>query len=174
MKRIVLTAGILVLAFAGALLAQTAGPKPGSEHAKLNVWIGDWTYEGESFITPLGPAGKFEGKMIGRSLLGGSFVELRGEEKDSSWFEVDGYDAVSKKFFWHGYNADGSVSVVTYNIDGPQVAYSGTGRAGEKQIKIRGTIVFAADFKSCVEKREISLDGQTWFPNFQNKFVKAR
>ncbi len=36
--------------FAGAALAQqpTESPKPGPEHRKLQVWCGEWTYEGES------------------------------------------------------------------------------------------------------------------------------
>ena len=174
MKRIGFAVGLVILVFAGALQAQTAAPKPGPEQKKLNIWVGDWTYEGESQATPLGPAGKIVGKMTVRPILGGFFVEFRGEDGTSSWHEVDGYDALNKRFFWTGFGSDGSVQVVTYTIDGTTVEYSGTIILGEKQYKIRGTVAFAADFMSFVEKREISVDGQTWMPSFQDKAVKTK
>jgi hypothetical protein len=174
MKRIGFAIGLVILVFAGALQAQTVAPKPGPEQMKLNVWVGDWTYEGENYATPLGPAGKYVGKQMVRPILGGFFVEFRGEDGIGSWYEVDGYDAVNKKFFWNGFSSDGSVNAVTYTIDGTTVEYSGTVRLGEKQDRIRGTCVFAADFMSFVDKRELSTDGQTWMPNFQSKSIKTK
>ena len=174
MKRIGFAVGLVIVVLAVALLAQTASPKPGPEQKKLNIWVGEWTYEGESYATPLGPAGKYVGKMTVRAILGGFFVEFQGEEGSLSWREVDGYDALNKRFFWTGFGSDGNVNDVTYTINGTTVEYSGTVRLGEKQYKIRGTAVFAADFMSFVDKRELSIDGQTWMPNFQSKNVKNK
>jgi hypothetical protein len=174
MKRIGFTAGLAIVVLAVALLAQTAAPKPGPEQKKLNIWVGDWTYEGEYQATPLGPAGKYVGKMAVRSILGDFFVEFQGKEGSLSWQEVDGYDALNKTFFWTGFGSDGNVNAVTYTINGTTVEYSGTVRLGEKQYRIRGTCVFAADFMSFVDKREFSVDGQTWMPNFQGKSVKTK
>jgi Protein of unknown function (DUF1579) len=171
--------GLMALLSAMVLRAQTPAAKPGPEHEKLmKIWVGDLTYEGESSATPLGPAGKSVGKATVRPLLGGFFVEWRGEEKGPagtfSWFEVDGYDALNKRFFWTGFGSDGNLTSVTYSINGTTMDYSGTLLLGEKQFKIRGNVVFAADFMSWVEKRELSVDGQTWMPNFQSKTIKTK
>jgi hypothetical protein len=174
MKRIGFTVGLAIVVLAVALLAQTAAPKPGPEQKKLGIWVGEWTYEGENQATPLGPAGKYVGKMTVRPILGGFFVEFQGKEGSLSWQEVDGYDALNKTFFWTGFGSDGNVNAVTYTINGTTVEYSGTVRLGEKQYGIRGTCVFAADFMSFVDKRELSVDGQTWMPNFQSKDVKNK
>ena len=181
MKRIVRVAGLMALLSALALQAQTPAPKPGPEHQKLNIWVGDWTFEGEAQATPLGPAGRFAGKSTVRPILNGFFVEFRGESKGPKdpggtfrSIEVDGYDAVNKRYTWNDFGNDGSANSVTYTIDGTTVTYSGTALSGEKQYKIRGTVVFTPDFMSNVEKREVSADGQTWMPVFEGKFVKSK
>ena len=61
------------------------------------------------------------------------------------WYEVDGYDAANKKYFWHGYNASGYFSIVTSTIDGNAFTYSGTACMGKKQFWTRGTDVYSAD-----------------------------
>jgi hypothetical protein len=174
MKRIAIAVCVVVLVLAVVTWAQTPAPKPGPEQKKLEIWVGNWTYEGENYATPLGPAGKYVEKQTGRPILGGFFVEFHGEENPLNWYEVDGYDALNKRFFWTGFGSDGNVNSVTYTINGTTVEYSGTVRLGEKQYKIRGTCVFAADFMSFVDKRELSVDGQTWMPNFQGKSIKTK
>ena len=157
--------------------APAAAPQPGPEHKKLAIWIGDWTYEGDLKATPIAPAGKFSGKMTARSVLGGFFVEFRGEEKGalgSQTVELDGYDPVAKRFTWHCFGNDGSVTDATYTIDSNNVSYSGTLTVGDKQCKVRGTQVFAADFMSFVDKREISCDGKTWMPFAEGKSIKSK
>jgi len=174
MKRIAIAVCVVVLVLAVVAWAQTPAPKPGPEQKKLEIWVGNWTYEGENYATPLGRAGKYVGKQTVRPILGGFFVEFHGEENLLNWYEIDGYDALNKRFFWTGFGSDGDVNAVTYTINGTTVEYSGTVRLGEKQYKIRGTCVFAADFMSFVDKRELSVDGQTWMPNFQGKSIKTK
>ena len=161
---------IATVCWAGAAVGQqpTPAPKPGPEHQKLGIWLGDWTYEGEAKDSPLGPGGRFSGKYTARPILGGFFVEFRGEETgptgSSYGVEIDGYDAVNKRYTWNGFTSDGYVSAVTYTLDGPTMSYSGTAGVGAKQCQIRGTVVFAADFLSYVDKVEYSTDGTTWQP----------
>ena len=177
MKQIVLAAGLVASLSATALLGQAPAPKPGPEHQKLNIWVGDWTYEGEDQATPLGPAGKFAGKMTDRPILGGFFVEWRIEEPGpagpNQYVGVCGYDGLNKKYFWNGFASDGSFHSVSYTIDGTTVSLSGVHQFKDKAYKIRGTVVFGADFASFVQKREISVDGQTWMPHWQGKFTKT-
>ena len=178
MKRLLFAVGLSVLVVGVSVWAQTAAPKRGPEHQKLSIWIGDWAYENETYATPFGPAGKGVGKVMVRPILDGFFIEWHGEEKGAlgtvKWHEIDGYNASNKKFFWMCLVSDGSVQSVNYTIEGTKVEYSGTVLLGDKQCKIRGTVVFANDFLSNVEKREISADGQTWMPHFQTKGTKIK
>jgi ketosteroid isomerase-like protein len=170
---------IAATCFVGAALGQQPSqpPKPGPEHQKLGIWVGDWQYQGEAKDSPMGPGGKFSGKSTARWVLNGFFVEFRGEDTGpagtSQFVETDGYDPVNKRYTWNGFGSDGSTSVVTYTIDGTTVSYSGTAGAGAKQCQFRGTSVFAADFMSAVDKRECSADGKTWTPLAECKATKV-
>jgi len=178
MNRTLIAVALVMLLAAVAVQAQAPAPKPGPEHKKLEIWIGDWTYEGEYHATPLGPAGKCTGKVAIRPILGGFFVEFRSEEKGSSgttqYLEIDGYDPVARKYFWNGFDSQGLNEAVTYTIEGNMVAYSGTLVIGAKQAKSRGTFVFAPDFMSYAAEYEISVDGKAWMTFFEGKFTKAK
>ena len=178
MKRIAIAVGLVVLLFAVVLQAQAPAPKPGPEHKKLEIWVGDWTYDGEANATPFGPAGKVSGKNSTKPILGGFFVEFRGEDKGTAgtthWVEIDGYDPVTKKFTWNNFASDGSVQSVTYTMEGKTMSYSGTQVTGGKQAKIRGTCVFTPDFMSNVDKREITFDGKAWMPLWEGKATKLK
>jgi steroid delta-isomerase-like uncharacterized protein len=171
---------IAVLCLAGVAWGQQPGPapKPGPEHQKLALWVGDWQYEGQAKESPLGPAGKFSGQMTARPILGGFFVEFRGHETsplgDIDWVETYGYDPVREKYTWTGFTSDGSGSTGTYTLDGATISYAGTMTAAGKQYRIRGTTVFAPDFMSTVDKQEISTDGKTWAAFSERKFTKVK
>jgi hypothetical protein len=110
--------------------------------------------------------------------LDGFFVEWRAEAKRTSgtfqWLEIDGYDGLNKKYMWNSFNSDGSFDTAAYTIEANTVNYSGTSFLGEKQYKFRGTIVFAPDLMTWVEKRQVSVDGKTWMPQFENKWTKTK
>jgi len=173
----------VALALVGPLIAATlqaqAPPTPGPEHKKLvDLWVGDWTMEGRSYTTPLGPAGNSSGKATVQSVLNGFFVEWHGEDKGpaglSRWHEIDLYDPATKKFMWYGFDSGGGFQTVTYTIDGTNVAYAGAMVVGGKRYQVRGTAVFAPDLMSFIEKRELSLDGQTWMPFWESKATKTK
>ncbi len=178
MKRIIAPFALFVMISALPLQAQTATPQPGAEHRKLNVWLGNWTYEKETRATPLGPASKASGKMNGKPIFDGFFVQVTGERTGTtgtlSWFEIWAYDAVQKKYIWTGYGSDGDINWGTCIFDGRIMSYSGTVLLGEKQYGIRGTVVAATDSMSMVEDREISLDGRSWIPYSRSDFFKTR
>lgn len=173
----------LITLIAAACVGATAfaqqpntSPIPGPEHKKLEIWLGDWTYETIAQASPLGPAGKYVGKNTTRPILGGLFVEFRGEDKGptgtTQWTETDGYDPLNQRYIWKGFASDGSFNDVSYTIEGTKVTHSGTVCTGGKTYRIRGTVVFAADFLSNVEKREISTDGKTWMPLWECRATK--
>jgi ketosteroid isomerase-like protein len=116
--------------------------------------------------------------MTARPILGGFFVEFRGEETSPignvEWVETDGYDPVSKKYTWNGFASDGGGTAASYTIDGTTMSCSGTMVVKGKQYQIRGTSVFAPDFMSSVDKREISTDGKTWAPFAEGTSTKVK
>jgi hypothetical protein len=168
----------LVLLFAVPTLAQTPPPKPGPEHKKLEIWVGDWAVEAQVYATPLGPAGSVKGKASAKPVFGGFFVEWRSEVTGptgtTQWVETDGYDPVAQKFFFNQYASDGGLLTGAYTIEGNTQSMSGTVISGGKQAKWRGTVVFAPDMMSAVEKNEISLDGMTWMPWSEGRWTKAK
>ena len=178
MKRITIMVALAVLLMSVAAQAQAPAPKPGPEQKKLHVWNGDWTYEGESKATPFGPAGKISGENNTKPILGGFFIEFRGEDKGPAgtthWYEIDGYNPVTKKYTGNCFFSDGTVQTVTYTIEGQTVCYSGTQVLGGKQAKIKGTAVFVSDFMSNVDKREVSFDGKVWMPLSELKVTKVK
>lgn len=181
MKRSVLIILLLVLAvpclaFGQAQAAQP--PKPGPEQQKLKVYVGDWTYEGETHATPFGPAGKFMGKASVRAILGGFFIEWHAEEKGTAgttdWVEIDGYDPISSRFTFYYFDNSGMIQTVSYTMEGTKLSFSGTQSLGGKQAKVRGTGVFAADLASWVERFELSMDGRVWTPFWESRFTKVK
>ena len=121
----------------GAAFGQqpNSSPTPGPEHKKLEIWVGDWTYETVAQASPLGPASTYTGKNTARPILNGWFVECRGEDKGPSgttqYTEIDGYEAAVKRYRWTCFIGDGSVQDFTYTIDGSKVAYSGAVNSGQ-------------------------------------------
>jgi hypothetical protein len=178
MKHVAIVIGMAVLLGAAALQAQSPAPTPGPEHKKLEIWVGDWTYEQENKATPLGPAEKFSAMATARPVLGGFFVEWLGEAKRPAgtfhWLLIDGYDVLNKKFMYNSFDSDGSFETAAYTIEANTVNISGTSFLGEKQYKFRGSIVFAPDLMSFVEKREVSVDGKTWMPQFEAKWTRTK
>jgi hypothetical protein len=180
MKRVVVILGILVWVAAIAARAGTPAPKPGPAHQKLEIFVGDWTFQGDIKATPLGPAAKTKGKLIGRMVLGGFFLEFRGEEKDASgattaqWLELDGYDPVAKRYTWISFDDHGNTLAATDVIEGNTMKYEGTGVQEGKQFKLRGSLAVAPDRMTFVDRMEISVDGgKTWQAWFEDRGTKA-
>jgi hypothetical protein len=144
----------------------------------MGIWVGNWSCEGEASATPFGPAGKISGISSAKPILGGFFLEFRGEDRGAAgatqWIEIDGYDPVAEKFTWNNFASDGTVQTITYTIEGKTVPHSGTHVSRGKQAKMRGTVVFTSDFMSSVDRREISLDGKTWMLFWEAKCTKAK
>ena len=175
-----LMTSIAAVCLVGLAFAQQPNqpPKPGPEQKKLEIWLGDWTYETVTQASPLGPAGKYVGGNTTRPILGGWFVEFRGEDQGptgtTQWTETDGYDPLIHRYIWKGFFSDGSFQNVTYTIEGTKVVHAGTVCAGGKTYQIRGTVDFTPDFASNVERREISVDGKTWQPLWECRARKIQ
>lgn len=163
-----------LLAFALALGIHTVRaelPKPTPEHHKLSAFVGEWTYSGEYFASPLGSAGKYKGKESGKMTLGGFYFESRWEEQvegagTGRGIVVVGYDPAKKVYVDHTFGADGSYSSAVSTVDGSVWTALGTASdpAG-RTYKIRVVRTLSKGGKVLEIKAEYSPDdGKSWKP----------
>lgn len=146
-------------------------PKPGPEHKKMEISVGEWTYEGTAETSPFGPAGGFKGKSTARMVLGGFFLETREEDtSDTGYFyqgiHLRGYDPVTKNYFDHGFENDGTANSSSMTLSGNTWTSTGSRTdANGKVYKTRSIETFSADGRSSTFKTEYSSDdGKTWLP----------
>ena len=177
MKVVALAVGLTLFLFAVALQAQAPGPKPAPELKKMDVWTGQWTYEGEAKESPFGPAGKISGKVTIRWILNGFYQEWRTVEKAVSGeietIEFDWYDPATGSFPYQGFQNNGDSYSGIAKMSGNIMSISGVSRLKEKQYHFRGVNTFAADGKSVAFKMEASTDGKNWTPAVEVKYTKV-
>ncbi len=171
---------MVVACFAGAAFAQQPNQptKPGPEHQKLQLWAGEWKYEGESQTTFLGPGEKFTGRMTARPILNGFGLESVFNEQSPSGekqtVEVDTYDPVTNSYPVLSVYSDGSFFQGFFTVNGSVATWEGTSTANGKQYKDRGTDAVAPDGMSITQHGEISADGKTWVPSFILRATKVQ
>jgi hypothetical protein len=150
-------------------------PKPGPAHKQLEVWVGDWNYEGvgkDSPFYPPGAASKFAGKQTSHMILGGFFLESRWEDNGESGYfaqgmTITGYDPNAKTYIDYGFENDGTAggtgsTTVTDNTW--TSLWSRTGRDG-KVYKVKSRSTFSADGRMVEGTQDYSADdGKTWMP----------
>jgi hypothetical protein len=149
-------------------------PKPGPEHKKLEIYVGEWNYKGEAEATPFGPAGKFAGKETSRMVLGGFFLESRWEDKGDSGYiaqgiVLTGYNAATKSYPDYGFENDGSISPGSRTVSGNTWTSTGsrTDRNG-KVYRMKFVSTLSADATTFSNTAQYSADdGKTWLPFFR-------
>jgi hypothetical protein len=177
MKPWILFFTIVALTVTTAGMAQPPSPKPAAETKKLATWSGEWTYEGESKESPLGPAGNFSGKVTCRMTLGGFFLDCRWEEKGPTGqirgVEIDGFDSVNKVYSTHSFSSDGGMGSGSITIKGNTWTFLVDVVQAGKQLKARSTAEFSPDGMNFTGKSEISSDGKTWTLLGESKGTKT-
>jgi hypothetical protein len=170
---------IAATCFTGAALGQLPGqpPKPDPAYKAYEVWMGNWQYEGQAQDSPLGPGGKFSGKMTVRPILDGFFVEFRAQEKtplgDLETIEFDWYDVAAKNYPFQAYINIGAVSSGSATVSGNVWKGSGTFTYKGVQYQTRGETTFTADGVVNTWRSEISTDGKTWALFSEGKGTKV-
>ncbi|MBI1840869.1 MAG: DUF1579 family protein [Verrucomicrobia bacterium] len=191
MKNIDLTARLLgfgasicLLASHHSALAETPVPavqvvKPGPEHKKMGIFAGTWTYEGETFATPLGPKEKFKGKLVSRFILDGFALETKWEEKNplglAQGIEIHTYDLASKSHRTYMFMNDGSQMIGTDTFGDKGIGFSYRLTDGKGRLMLaRATATFTVDHKQFTSKWELSADeGSSWMPFMEYTGKKA-
>lgn len=152
---------------------------PGPEHKKMAVWVGDWTYEGESKNSPFGPGGKMKGKESSKMVLDGFVWEDRWQDEPVAGTGGRGiiylrYDPETKTYIDYSFANDGTFGSTTNTISGN--VWTGVGTQTDpsgKIYKTRFVRTLSADGRTGSIKAEYSADGgkswMTWWEQTSRK-----
>jgi hypothetical protein len=178
MTRTIALLFLLVFCSATVMQAQAQAPTPDPALKKFGVLVGHWTIEGEQVPGPLGPGGKYTGEFTDQMILGGFFYQLQWAEKGAlgevRGLEIDGYDPVNINFLSNWYVSDGSRFSGTLTVSGNTWTWAGKYYSMGKPYRLKDTLTFAPGLMIATEKGELSADGQTWTPIWENKWTKAK
>ncbi len=176
--------GLLVLAALALPLRAAEQPKPGPEHKKMEVSVGQWAYEGSAQASPFGPASKFKGKETARMVLGGYFLEtedlgeffLETQADDTSGsgypfqgIYLQGYDSLTKSYFRRGFENDGTANSSSTTVSGNTwTSTSSRTDSKGKAHKTRTVVTYSSDGRTSSFVAEyLADDGNTGLPNFK-------
>ena len=128
-----------------ALIAQApAPPKPGPEHKNLDYFNGNWTLEGESKASPMGPGGKMTETEQNVWMDGGLFlvshVDFKATMGNGTGISVMGYDPNTKMYSYDEYNSSGEAEHATGTFDGTTWTWNSDEDMGGQKMKGRFTI----------------------------------
>ena len=156
--------GATWVAFLGCFLASLSlaraqiadRPKVAPEQHQLAMFVGEWSYEGTSKDTVLGPGGHLVGHETVRFTMDGLFLESRAHEKnvlggkDVTWegLSMRWYDAAAKQYKSQGFDNEGIVGSGTLTVAGTTWTYNGgSSSIGAKGLKLlnRVTTSFSTD-----------------------------
>jgi hypothetical protein len=146
MKRDLAIACVLLLAFAGTILAQEQPkmPKPGSEQERLKYFVGKWNFEFEMKQSPFGPAGKVEGTDRNEMMPGGFFLishsKGKGTMGEIRGLSIFGYDADEKVYTYYSVNNWGEDELAKGTVDGKTWTWNAESEMGGKNVKTRFTL----------------------------------
>lgn len=158
--------------------AQAPLPKPGPEQKRLEVFVGDWTFEGEFSLGTMGQGGKVTGTETSR-MLGGFFVERHFQEKGPSGsrrrgVHVFGFDPVKKTYITSDFDSTGGFGSGTVSVSGRTWTFSEARVNAGRPIHNRCVLTFAPGNRSFTAQCNGSTDGKKWAPSFVGRWTKSR
>jgi hypothetical protein len=152
-------------------------PKPGPEHQRLGVFVGNWTFEGELKPSPTGPGGKMTGTESIDWAPGGFFVQRSYQGKspngEMQGLEILAYDGAKKGYTYNAFDSLGNMASGTMAVKGNTWTTTGTMTMGATAMRERCSLDFGAGGSTVSIKCEISTDGKTWTPTFEGKAQKT-
>ena len=166
--RSVLVSLALLGSLSGISIARAELPKPGPEQKKLEIMVGEFTYEGEQSDSPFGPKGKLSGTTSIKFILGGFFVQETWNESNPigplSGIDIYSYDAKKKSYVHSGFANDGGTMVSTFTLDGNTKTTTST-MTTDKGEQVMGKGVTHYTPSGFSSSWKYSRDnGKTWLP----------
>lgn len=156
-------------------------PKPGAEHKHLEMFVGDWTYEGSNASTPDSPAVHYHGTRTNRMVLGGFFLKMQARDRSddgdvSQAVGFVGFDPATKSYVGHVFEGNGTVQTpTTLTVEGNTWTRTATHtEEGGKTLTLEGTITFSSDGMSAnASARYSEDDGKTWLPLWKETWKRT-
>jgi hypothetical protein len=152
-------------------------PKPGPEHQRLGVFVGNWTFEGELKPGPMGPGGKTTGTDRIEWMPGNFFVQRSYQGKspngETQGLEILGYDGAKKIYTFNAFDNLGNMASGTMSVKGNTWITTGTMTTAATTTRDRCSLEFGAGGSTLTMKCEISTDGKTWTPAFDGRAKKT-
>ena len=133
---------ILICGFTALSLAQAPpeGPKPGTEHKKLEYFVGKWTVESEIRANEYVPAGKTVATATATLGPGGFSVENRVEGDLWATLAIMSYDSYAKVYVSYYANSIGLVGTGTGTVNGNTWTWMVEDKIPGKVVKGRTTM----------------------------------
>lgn len=167
----------------GPVSAQIADrPTLGPEGKKLEMFVGDWKYQGSVSDTPLGPGGKFTGTATNRMILDGLFLQIQGQDKGVyggkelvyKGLTIRRYDSKTRKYISQTFDNDGMVATESWALEGLTWKTTGTMTDTKgKAYQTRSSATFSLDGRTLTFKAELlAEDGKTWLPYWEDTNTK--
>jgi hypothetical protein len=161
MKSIAITA-VAALLTATTFAQQPGLRKPAAEEARLGYFTGNWTFNGETKASPMGPAGKMTGTEACTWFTGGFFVVCQsdgttpmGKTKGQA---IMGYDPGAKTYTYYAFNNMGMGFFVRGNVAGKVWTWNFDNAMDGKTMKGRVTVTEESP-TAYAYKMEASIDG---------------
>jgi hypothetical protein len=163
------------------VLAQALAAVPGPEHTKLEVFVGEWSFEGESKAVPalgMADAGRVSYRHVNQMANGGFFLETRrtgsGPRGPVTELDVYSYNALTKTYRQDGYDNRGRVRTFTGTVDRLTWSFIGTNTALDGTVtKERFTLTYSPDMRTATVRSEHSKDGIDWYERLNGTYTKV-
>jgi hypothetical protein len=162
--RIVVSGVVSILLGTALVVAQTAPPKPGPEHKRMERMVGQWTYAGEAKASPLGPAGKITGSETCEWFQGGFALVCRskgtGPKGPSTGMSVVGYDPGQKTYTYYMTSSQGDNFFIRGQLKGNVWTWEDAMPVDGKPMKIRATVTEESPTVTAFKLEVGPADGQ--------------
>ena len=175
--RVILATSVAVVITSSAVLTQPPAMKPGAEHKRIAYFAGQWTYQGESKASPLGPAGKMSGTETCEWFAGGFQLVCRskgtGPRGAVTGQAVMSYDSGRKAYTYYAMSSLGDNIFVRGQVAGKVWTWTDETTVEGKAVKIRATVTEETP-TSYSFKLEGSFDGGAMTVLEEGKSTKGK
>jgi Protein of unknown function (DUF1579) len=155
--------------------AQMEAPKPAPELKKLDVFVGNWSLDGNMKPGPMGPGGPMTESEKCEWMEGGFYVVCHSDYKSSMGngmgLSVIGYSADDKAYTYREFNSLGEFVDSRGTLDGDTWTWTSDEKMGGVTMKGRFTMKMTSA-TSYNFMFEMSQDGAKWTSAMDGKASK--
>ena len=170
----------ILLAFT-ALVASAQNPAPPAgptqEQQVMQYFVGNWSLQGTTKISPNSPPAEFTGKEQSAWTPGGYFVEthsdVQGPLGDIRGTRVMEYNPTSRVYLYNAYNSLGEHIVALGHLKGNEWTWKATQKLNGVIVQARYTFTFVSK-DSYTFKEEHQAQGGAWVTIMQGTATRTQ